>query len=78
MTTTFSIMINGRNVRTNFLIDSGSARSFLCKNFTNENKIPTSRLSTPINIQLPNGQNMSIKQTTKPLRLVIIVIIIKL
>ena len=69
MTTTFFIKVNGRNVRTNFLIDSGSARSFLCKNFTNANKIPTSGLSTSINIQLPNGQNMTIKQTTKPLRL---------
>jgi len=69
MTTTFFIKVNGRNVRTNFLIDSGSARSYLCKNFTNANKIPTSGLSIPINIQLPNGQNMTIKQTTKPLRL---------
>ena len=69
MTTTFFIKINGRDIKTNMLIDSGSARSFLCKNFTNANKIPTSGLTTPINIQLPNSKNMTIKQTTNPLSL---------
>ncbi|OUM64792.1 hypothetical protein PIROE2DRAFT_8329, partial [Piromyces sp. E2] len=51
----------------NILIDSGSGKSFLCKNFTTANNIPTSGLSSPISIQLPNGKSMIIKQTFKPL-----------
>ena len=69
MTTMFLIKLNGRDIRANMLIDSGSARSFLCKNFTNANKIPTMGLTTPINIQLPNSKSMNIKQTTNPLNL---------
>jgi len=69
MTTIFFIKLNGRNIKANILIDSGSARSFLCKNFTNANKIPTLGLTTPISIQLPNSKSMTIKQTTKPLNL---------
>ncbi|OUM57057.1 hypothetical protein PIROE2DRAFT_18070 [Piromyces sp. E2] len=42
MTTSFYIQVNGKNIKANILIDSGSGRSFLCKNFTTANKIPTS------------------------------------
>ncbi|OUM62195.1 hypothetical protein PIROE2DRAFT_11604 [Piromyces sp. E2] len=69
MTTSFYIQVNGKNIKANILIDSGSGRSFLCKNFTTANKIPTSDLSSPISIQLPNSKSMTIKQTTKPLLL---------
>jgi len=69
VTTTFFISCNNKNLRANILIDSGSGRSFLCKNFVNANKIPTSGLSSPIKIQLPNDKCMTIKQTTKPLKL---------
>jgi len=69
ITSTFYLESKGGNIKTNFLIDSGSARSFICKNFANVNRIPTSGLSSPINIQLPNGKSMMIKQTTKPLKL---------
>jgi len=69
ITTTFFIDLNGKKIKANILIDSGSARSFLCKNFTNANRIPTSGLSSPINIRLPNDKSMVIKQTTKPLKL---------
>eukprot|EP00833_Pecoramyces_ruminatium_P008925 jgi/Orpsp1_1/1182957/evm.model.c7180000083281.1 len=69
MTTTFYINYNGRNIKANILIDSGSGRSFLCKNFITTNKIPAFGLSSPINIQLPNGKDMTIKQSTKPLKL---------
>jgi len=54
ITSTFYVELKGKNIKTNLLIDSGSARSFICKNFAIANKIPTSGLSSPINIQLPN------------------------
>jgi len=69
ITTAFYLNINDKNIRTNFLIDSGSARSFICRNFANSHKIPSLGLSSPINIQLPNSKSMNIKQTTKPLKL---------
>jgi len=69
MTTTFYIQINNKNIKANILIDSGSGRSFLCKYFTTDNKIPSSGLSSSINIQFPNSKSMTIKQATKPLRL---------
>jgi len=69
MTTVFEISLNGKNIKANMLIDSGSGRSFLCKNFTTSHRIPTNGLASPINIQLPNGKSMTIKQTTKPLKL---------
>jgi len=55
-----------KNIKTNILIDYGSARRFICKNFATANKIQTSVLTSPINIQLRNGKGMNIKQTTKP------------
>jgi len=67
--TTFTIQANNKEISTNILIDSGSARSFLCKNFINANKIPITGLTTSMNIQLPNGKSMLIKQTTKPVGL---------
>jgi len=69
ITTTFYLDINGRNIKANLLIDSGSARSFICKNFANSNKLPVLGLNSQINIQLPNGKSMNIRQTTKPLKL---------
>ena len=51
------------------MIDSGSGRSFLCKDFVTAKKIPITGLSSPINIQLPNSKTMSVKQTTKPIKL---------
>ncbi|KAG4102886.1 hypothetical protein H8356DRAFT_1420724 [Neocallimastix lanati (nom. inval.)] len=47
----------------------GSARSFICKNFANSNKLPVLGLNSQINIQLPNGKSMNIRQTAKPLKL---------
>eukprot|EP00833_Pecoramyces_ruminatium_P013016 jgi/Orpsp1_1/1187048/evm.model.d7180000055057.1 len=49
------------------LIDSGSARSFISQDFIKANKIPYSGLPSPLNIQLPNGKYMNIKNITKPL-----------
>jgi len=69
MTTTFTIMVKGKSIKSNFLIDSGSAKSFICRTFASNNKIPTSGLSSPINIHLPNSKSMTIRQTTTPLRL---------
>ena len=58
-----------RNIKVNLLIDSGSARIFICKNFANSNKLPVLGLNSQINIQLPNGKSMNIRQTTKPLKI---------
>jgi len=69
MTTTFYISFNGRNIKANILIDSGSGRSFLCKIFITDDEIPAFGLTSPINIQLPNGKSMTIKQITKSLKL---------
>ena len=69
MVTTFVILLNERKQKINFLIDSGSAKSFMCKNFIIANRIPTSGLTSPINIQLPNSKSMTIKQVTKPVKI---------
>lgn len=69
MISTFLILINGKSLKTNFLIDSGSAKSFICKNFISVNKVPTLGLTSPINIQLPNSKSMTIRQTTRPLKI---------
>ena len=69
MTNTFTISFNNKPLKIKLMIDSGSARSFICKDFVTANKIPVSGLPSPINIQLPNNKNMNIKQTTKSLQL---------
>jgi len=69
MTTTFLITVNNRKIKTRILIDSGSARSYLCKSFVTANKIPYSSLSNTVNVRLPNEKNMAIRQVTKRLKL---------
>jgi len=69
ISTTFYISVNNKKIPANILIDSGSGRSFLCKDFVTAKKIPITGLSSPINIQLPNSKTMSVKQTTKPIKL---------
>ena len=69
MATTFVISTNLKSFKINLLIDSGSAKSFICKDFILANRIPISGLSSHIIIQLPNNKSMVIKQSTKPLKL---------
>jgi len=69
MISTFLILINGKSLKNNFLIDSASAKSFICKNFISVNKVPTLGLISPINVQLPNSKSMTIRQTTRPLKI---------
>jgi len=70
MTTTFLIIVNGKKIKLNALIDSGSARSYLCKDFVQAHRIPKVNLPTPMSIQLPNQKGMIVKQTTKKLELI--------
>lgn len=69
MTTTFILNNNGKKMKINVLIDSGSARSYICRDFVNANRIQLSTLSSPLNIQLPNNKSMNIRQVTKKLGL---------
>jgi len=70
MTTTFLIIVNEKKINLNALIDSGSARSYLCKDFVQAHRIPKVNLPTPMSIQLPNQKGMIVKQTTKKLELI--------
>jgi len=70
MTTTFLIIVNGKKIKLNALIDSGSARSYLCNDFVKAHRIPKVKLPTPMSIQLPNQKGIIIKQTTKKLELI--------
>jgi len=69
MTCIFTLTINNKKLKIRVLIDSGSARSFICQNFVRSNKIPYSGLSSSVNIKLPNDKSMNIKNSTKPLKL---------
>ena len=69
MTTTFTIFFGTKSLKIKLMIDSGSARSFIRKNYVISNKIPFSNLPSTINIQLPNKNIMNITQTTKTLKL---------
>ena len=69
MTCRFTLIVDDKKFNGNFLIDSGSARSYICKSFVKSNKIPYSGLPSSINIQLPNEKSMNITHTTKPLQL---------
>lgn len=71
MTTTFLIIVNIVKIKINVLIDSGSARSYICNDFIQAHKIPKMNLPTSMNIQLPNQKGMNIKQITKKIDLVI-------
>jgi len=65
MTTMFTIFFGTKSLKIKLMINSGSARSFICKNYVNTNKAPFSSLPSTINIQLPNKNKMNITQTTK-------------
>jgi len=69
MTCTFTISYNNKIQKIKLLIDSGSAKSFICKDFVKINNIPYSGLPSSVNIRLPNEKSMNIKQVTKPLKL---------
>jgi len=67
--TTFTTFFGTKSIKIKLMIDSGSVRSFICKNYVNSNKVPFSSLPSTINIQLPNKNKMNITQTTKILKL---------
>jgi len=69
MTCNFIISVDEKKHKIRLLIDSGSAKSFICQNYVKANKIPYSGLPSPINIQLPNEKSMNIKNVTKSLKL---------
>jgi len=54
MTMSFVIYNNNKQIKIQFLVNSGSSRSFIFRIFVFSNEIPISGLSTPINIQQPN------------------------
>ena len=71
MVSTFYIQGKNKKIPLRLLIDSGSSRSLMCKQFVSSQKLRTFELPSPIEIRLPNNKTMKITHTTGQLDLFI-------